>query len=104
MATFKTTILMEDARCFECEIPVKITYSISAGYAGDRINPPEGASVEITAIEAYGPEFGGVPIPDRFLTDDGLIAECFDDDEAEYENAMERRAEQRRDDLMREKF
>lgn len=98
--TFKTTILMEDARCFECEIPVKVSYDFDPGYAGDRIDPPYGASVEITEITAYGPEFSGVPIPRRYFDDESLIAECFENETDEAEAAAEYRAEQRREDSM----
>lgn len=73
------------------EACAKVSYDYSAGYAGDRIDPPEGASVEITAIERTDP---GEPIDfARWQNDHGLIDECFDNEADEAEAAAEYRAD-----------
>jgi hypothetical protein len=97
-----TTILCWQEGEEDREACVKVSYDYSAGYAGDRIDPPEDASVEITAIERTDP---GEPIDfDRWQNDASLIEECFENEVDEREAAAEYRAEQRRDDLMMDWF
>lgn len=96
--TFKTSLMWHDSRGGECEAQVFVTYVGTKGFAGDRTDPPEPASVEIVKIvDANDPSAG---IPERFLEDEDLIAECFEDWKAEEIEAAEWREQSRRDQLM----
>jgi hypothetical protein len=98
--TFKTTLIWHDGVGSECEAEASVTYVGRKGFAGDRTDPPEPASVEIIKIvSAIYPEDA---IPDRLREDDALIDECFEhwaDDEAAGE---EYRADQRAEMLREE--
>lgn len=101
---FKTSIRWHDSRGGEVESDVIVIYERRKGYAGDRIDPPEDASVEIISVNHAPPDPEAPTIPVSFLEDDALVAECFEhwaDDDARGE---EYRAEQRADDLMRERW
>ncbi len=98
--TFSTSLIWHDSRGGECEANVRVSYAFHAGFAGDLTDPPEPASVEITKIV----DASGQAVPDHFLTDDALIAECMEDWADNQAAAEEYCADQRRDDLMMERF
>ena len=95
--TFATSLCWEDANGDEIEADVRVLYSRDKGFAGDHIDPPEPASIEIISITPADPT---VIVPTRFETDDDLIAECMADWAAEEIEAAEWRAQSRRDQLM----
>lgn len=98
--TFTTTLIWHDSRGGECEAEAKVTYAFHRDFAGDLTDPPEPDSVEILGIiDSYGDH-----VPDSFLDDEDLKAECFQDWLDDQAAAEEYRAEQRRDDLMMERF
>lgn len=99
--SFKTTLCWSDEHCDDNEVSVVVSYDTYAGYEGDRIDPPEDAHVEITDIV---PTLAGATIPDRFMTDDDLLAECMADWADDEIAAAEYRADQRRDDAMMDRF
>lgn len=99
--TFTTILCWQDGE-EDRDACAKATYDRYAGYAGDRTDPPQDASVEIIAIERTDP---GEPIDfNRWQNDESLIAECFEDWSDDQDAAAEYRAEQRADDRMMEKF
>lgn len=92
-------------------VEADVSYMIHPGYPGSRIDPPEDASVEVTEIvlhtskEArWAPDCHGTgkkldPIPDWLFE---MIAEhveedCFEDDKARHEGALEYLADLARD-------
>lgn len=99
--TFRTNHIWHDSAGGECECEINVTYVWRAGYAGDRIDPPEDATVEIISIMPIDAEY---EVPERSL-DPGMIEElCFDDWRDEETAAEERRAEMRADDQMMGRF
>lgn len=96
---FNTTLFWHDSTGGECEAEVTVHYDRHKGFAGDRTDPPEDASVEITAITGADPD-----VPARFYQDENLIAECLEHWAEADASAAEYRAEQRADDLMRERW
>ncbi|WP_439538713.1 hypothetical protein [Sphingomonas sp.] len=98
--TFATTLSWMDGDD-EIEADVRVVYSRYAGYRGSYYEPPEEASVEIISITPADPT---IRVPDRFDTDDDLLAECMSDWSAEVEDAREWRAQARRDDLLMERL
>lgn len=100
-ATFSTTLLWHDSRGGEVETDALVTYSFYSGYTGDRINPPEPASVEIAEIV---PSDLSITIPQHFYSNAELEDECMEDWSARIADAAERRAEAARDDRMMERF
>lgn len=94
--TFTTSITLED-ELGETDYDVRVIYSRSKGFRGDRIDPPEPASVEIVSIE---PADKSITIPTHFYEDDGLLAECMEDWAIEEADAEEWRAQSARDRLM----
>ena len=99
--SFKTTLCWSDEHCDVNEVSVVVSYDTYAGYRGDRIDPPEDSHVEITGIV---PGIPGTSIPDRFMTDDDLLAECMEDWTNDEIAAAEYRAEQRRDYAMMDRL
>lgn len=94
--SFTTSITIED-ELGETEYDVRVIYSRHAGFRGTYYQPAEEASVEIISIE---PKDQSITVPESFYEDDGLIAECFADWEAEEAEAEEWRAQSHRDQLM----
>lgn len=97
---FTTTLSWMDGED-EIETDVRVVYSRYAGYRGSFYEPEEAASVEIISLTPSDPT---IRIPDRFDTDDDLLAECMEDWRAEIDDAREWRAQERRDDLLMEKW
>lgn len=96
--TFTTTLIWHDSTGNECEAAVRVTYVGRKGFAGDQVDPPEPASVDIVSIVSTADPRD--QIPDRLREDDALIDECFEhwtNDEIE---AAESREQSRRDALM----
>ena len=92
-----TNLLWHDSRGAEIETRVRVVYSRYKGFAGDRTDPPEDASVEIISITS---EPAGVDIPAHFFEDEDLLAECLQDWAEDDVEAAEWRAQCRRDDLL----
>lgn len=97
---FKTTLIWPIGLDEEVECEAMVSYVGRKGFAGDRIDPPEDASVEIIEIKAID---GETVIPDSFFEDDGLMAECFEDWRDDEIAAAEYRAEQRAETLREER-
>jgi hypothetical protein len=96
--SFTTNLMWHDSRGGECEATVRVTYVGTKGFAGDRIDPPEPASIEIVKIVRVADPRDS--IPDHFTQDGDLIAECFEDWKADEIEAAEWREQSRRDQLM----
>ena len=94
--SFSTSITIED-ELGETDYDVRVLYDRYSGFAGDRIDPPEDASVEIIEIT---PADKSITVPEHFYEDDALIAECMEDWAIEVADAEEYRAEAARDRLM----
>ena len=94
--SFSTSITIED-ELGETEYDVRVIYDRYRGFPGDRIDPPEDASVEIIEIT---PADKSITVPEHFYEDDALIAECMENWAIDVADAEEYRAEARRDRLM----
>lgn len=93
--TMKTTLLWHDSRGGECEAEVKVTYTAHKGYEATLVDPSEPPSVEIQSIvDSYGDS-----VPDHFMTDEDLMAECLQDYAEYLIEAAEYRAEMRAEAL-----
>jgi hypothetical protein len=83
---FQTTAIWTDADGEDHDVEVTVTYTYHKGYAGDRTDPPEHASVEIDTVTPDVPA-------DVW---DTLVEECFEhyaamaDDAADYRYEMGR--------------
>lgn len=95
---FKTMLSWHDGAGNECEAEVTVHYDRHKAFAGDLTDPPEAASVEITAIT--GMHSG---VPGLFYEDDSLLEACMQDWAEDIAAAAEYRADQRRDDAMLER-
>lgn len=98
---FWTTLMWHNSRGGEVEAKVRVLYSALEGCPPSFDDPGSDGELEILSIE---PEDRETIIPEHFLTSEELIAECWDDWQAERENAAEWRAQCRRDDLLMERF
>jgi hypothetical protein len=103
MATLKTTIVLRVGDA-EQEYAGTITYERHKGFAGDRTDPPEPASCEITGITIDFASRSKPPLSDLIVAElePDLMPELMEDWAADMADAEERRAEQRRDDRMME--
>lgn len=99
--TLKTELIWHDSTGMEISCTAVVTYSVDPGYAGDRTDPPQDASVEIIDVSAVDPEYD---IPERAIDLDCLAEECLADWREDLIAAEEYRAEQRRDDAMMERW
>lgn len=97
---FKTSIMVTLAGV-EHEWPATITYARHKGYAGDRISPPEPATVEVVSIALTGAQGGQMYLPaaveDHFNDDSEIIALLMQDWADDSAAAAEYRAEARRE-------
>jgi len=89
--SFSTSITIED-ELGETDYDVRVIYDRYPGFPGDRIDPPEDASVEIIEIT---PADKSITVPEHFYEDDALIAECMENWQDECERAAEYKAEAR---------
>lgn len=97
--TLSTILCWKDASGDDRETCAKVIYSVDPGYAGDQIDPPYDASVEISEIIVTS----GDPLDGRdWSDDDDLKRECMQDVEDDREAAAEYRAEMLADAFMRE--
>lgn len=97
--TFTTSLVWEDGED-EIEASVAVLYCFSRGYPETMEGPGCDPEIEIISIT---PKDQTITIPERFDTDDDLIAECFADARDQEEEAAEWRAQFRRDWLMEER-
>lgn len=89
------------------ECAAKVLFSHYAGFAGDRTDPPEAPTVELSDVVITLPGREPCKLGPSALLDalnEALQDEMFEFVEAEREDAAERRAEARRDDLMMERM
>lgn len=98
--TLKTMMIWHDSTGSECEAEVYITYVVDPGYAGDRINPPEPASVEIIGVSSVIADYD---IPEYAIDHDTLSEACMADWRDEQIAGEEYRAEQRAEMLRSER-
>lgn len=94
------TLTINDATV---ECAAKVFFSHHAGYDGDRTDPPEPATVELTDVHVTIPGRDPFKLGPPALLDalnDALQEEMFEFVSAQREDAAERSAEARRDDLM----
>lgn len=91
--TFKTHLIWHDSIGNERNCDATVTYVGTNGYPPSLEEPGEPDSVEILSVV----DTDGADLPDHFLTDEWLIAECHEHWEADVEAAAEYRAEARRE-------
>ncbi|MET0439167.1 MAG: hypothetical protein ABW043_16910 [Devosia sp.] len=97
--TLKTTLMWHDSTGSEVECDVVVEYDTYAGYAGDRIDPPEPAHVEICGVS---PVDRTVTIPDYAIDHELLADECMEDWHDDQIAGEEYRAEMRAESLAAE--
>lgn len=95
--TFTTTLTWHDSRGSEVEADVRVLYSFTKGYPATWVEPGSDAEIEIVSLTPADPT---IAVPESFFTSEELIQECFEDQQAEAENAREWRAQARRDDAL----
>lgn len=65
------------------EVELVISYGVEPGFAGDRIDPPYPASVEVQKVEVKLPKGGFEPAPewlfDLIAADEGLCEDMLND-------------------------
>ncbi len=89
------------------ECAATVFFSHYKGFEGDRTDPPEPATVELTDVKVRLSGRDSFKLPQSALLDalnDALQDEMFEFVAAEAEAAAERRAESRRDDLLMERL
>lgn len=89
------------------ECAATVFFSHCKGFEGDRTDPPEPATVELTEVQVRLPGRDSFKLPQSVMLDalnDALQNEMFEFVAAEAEDAAERRGESRRDDLLMERF
>jgi len=91
MNALRTTLVWDEPDASHVA-PVTVSYTVSPGYPADMTDPGASDTVEITGIAA------GRPVPDRFLHDPDLLAECLADWRDDQMRAADDAAEQNRDD------
>ncbi|MBB5709296.1 hypothetical protein [Sphingomonas xinjiangensis] len=101
LGSFTTELCWEDADGNEVEASVRVLYSRHNAYPETLEDIGCEAAVEIISITPADPT---IRVPERFETDDDLMAECMADWAAEKIDAAEWRAQCRRDDLLMERF
>lgn len=95
--SFTTSITWNDG---EDEAKVRVLYVGRAGSPQTMTDPEDPASIEIISINPVDP---AITLPAEWTDgdrDEELYDECFEDWDAEAENASEWRAQSRRDQLM----
>lgn len=91
----KTTLIWHDSTGGEYEAEVTVTYNVTRGYAETSEEPACPDSVEIECIAgAYD-----MPMPLRFLDDEDLKQECYEDWLDEQARIQDEIADMRRADL-----
>jgi hypothetical protein len=93
--TLKTTLMWHNSVGSEVECAVLVEYDVDPGYAGDRIDPPQEASVEIIGVTPVIPEYD---IPENAIDRDVLAEECMQDWSDDLIAAEEYKAEARAED------
>jgi len=82
MATYSYSRFIEISRV---EVELVISYGVEPGFAGDRIDPPYPASVEVQKVEVKLPKGGYQPAPewlfDLIAADDGLCEDMLNEAE-----------------------
>ena len=86
----------------ETQLQVEINYSVNPGYRGDRIDPPQAASISIMCWELTGPD-GPLDCPkwlaDIFTPDNATLLQFAADDlQAEAEDRADARRDINRED------
>lgn len=98
--TFTTTLSWEvDGE--ETEASVRVLYSFCLGYPATMEDPGSEGEMEIISLTCADPT---IVIPARFETDEALLNECVSDYLDEQERVADWRAQNRRDDLLMERF
>lgn len=93
--TFEIDHYWHDSVGGECSGKLVVTYTVHKGFAGDRNDPPEPASIEFDV---------STDAPERTIDRELVELECWEHAASEAAAAEEYRADQRRDDLMMERF
>ena len=80
MATYSYSHFIEICRV---EVELVISYGVEPGFAGDRIDPPYPASVDVQKVEVKLPKGGYEAAPewmfDLIVADDGLCDDMLND-------------------------
>ncbi len=101
MSAFRTTISL-NAGGVEYEFEVEVEYSVSPAFAGTYYQPPEPANAEIADISIVtdGKKHRADWLTDTMCDNDELLALCMQDAAERHQDAMESRAEARREERM----
>ncbi|MGN6290359.1 MAG: hypothetical protein ACTHNA_13985 [Sphingopyxis terrae] len=102
MATVRTSVeICSGLSDYEAEINVE--YLIHPGFKGTYYQPPEEASAEIIAVTIIAEDGTKYPAPwlaDMLCDDEEVLSLCLVDEAERYEDAMEQRAEAKREARM----
>lgn len=102
MATVRTSVEIGSGLSdYEAEIDVE--YRIHPGFKGTYYQPPEEASAEIIAVTIIADDGTKYPAPwlaDMLCDDEEVLSLCLLDTAERYEDAMEQRAEAKREERM----
>jgi hypothetical protein len=97
--TFTTTHMWHNSVGSECECEVKVTYTFHRGCEPTMVDPGEPDSIEVISVVPIASDYDPGDIDLEAFAD-----ECMADHADMIEDAAERRAESRRDDLMMERL
>lgn len=102
MATVRTSVEIGSGLSdYEAEIDVE--YRIHPGFKGTYYQPPEEASAEIIAVTIIADDGTKYPAPwlaDMLCDDEEVLSLCLEDAAERYEDAMDQRAEAKREERM----
>lgn len=102
MATVRTSVEIGSG-FYDYEVEIDVEYRIHPGFKGTYYQPPEEASAEIIAVTIIAEDGTKYPAPwlaDMLCDDEEVLSLCLLDEAERYEDAMDQRAEAKREERM----
>lgn len=102
MTTVRTSVEIGSGLS-DYEVEIDVEYRINPGFKGTYYQPPEEASAEIIAVTIIAEDGTKYPAPwlaDMLCDDEEVLSLCLLDTAERYEDAMDQRAEAKREERM----